>query len=99
MLFLDTARLLISPYYLSKAVAVKRIQKQLNISSEFTMIAGDGINDLPMLERNIAAMQIAPSNALSQVKKKVKQNGGVIGTLPYSDGVLEAARKLLNILH
>ena len=40
---------------------------------------------------------LAPANADDEVKEKVVQNGGVVSTLLYSDGIVEAVRKLLII--
>lgn len=95
LLFLpDEKTLQIFPYYMSKGLAVKKVQEQLNISPEFTMAAGDEAIDHSMLQKNIASMQIVPANADTETKERIKQNGGVVGTLPYSDGVVEAARKL-----
>ena len=87
----------IYPSYMSKGVAVKRLQKTLGISAELTLVAADGINDMPMLKKSVASLQVAPANADGQVKKAVRRNGGIVGTIPYSDGVIEAAKKLLNI--
>ncbi len=86
----------IYPYYMSKGPAVKKIQKQLGVSAEFTMVAGDGTNDLSMFCKDIAKFQAAPSNAAPEVKKRVTDNGGIVSGLPYSDGVVEAAKELLS---
>lgn len=93
----DEKNLQILPCYLSKGVAVKKLQDQLGISPEFTMVAGDEPNDIPMFQKDIASMQIAPAGADLQVKQRINQNGGIIGNLPYSDGIIEAAGKLLGI--
>lgn len=94
-IFPDEKTCQIFPDYMSKGLAVKKIQKQLNISSDFTMVACDGVNDLTMLEKDIAKFQICPSNAALEVKEKIRKNNGIIGQLPYSDGVIEAAKKFI----
>jgi hydroxymethylpyrimidine pyrophosphatase-like HAD family hydrolase len=87
----------IFPYYMSKGLALKRLQKELRISPGHTMVACDGINDLPILDKKVASFQVVPSNAHPEVKKVVKNNGGLVSSLPYSDGIVESARKLLGI--
>lgn len=86
------------PWYMSKGAAVKKIQKQLDVSPEQTIVAGDGTNDLSMMEKNVALYQIAPANADAQVKKTIRRNRGIISGLPYSDGVVDAAEKIFSIL-
>ncbi|HOL22186.1 MAG TPA: HAD hydrolase family protein [bacterium] len=93
----DRKTVLIFPWYLSKGLAVRKVQSILGISPQFTMIAADGVNDLPMLERDIARLQVTPANADPEVKEKVEENGGIVSELPYSDGVVESARKLFNL--
>lgn len=82
------------PNYMSKGLAIKKIQKQLSISAGSTMVACDGVNDLPMLDKDIAGFQIAPSNAAPEVKKRIKENNGIVSELPYSDGIVDAGKKL-----
>lgn len=93
----DGKTVMVFPWYLSKGLALKKVQNILGISPEFTMVACDGVNDLPMLEKNIAALQVAPANADPEVKEKVRMNGGIVSTLNYSDGVVESAKKLLSL--
>jgi len=93
----DGNQIQVFPYYLSKAWAVKEIINQLGISSKYVMIAGDGNNDLPMLNKDFAHMQIVPSNASEEVKKTVTANRGIVSAFNYSDGVLNAASQLLEI--
>jgi len=91
----DGKTFLIFPWYLSKGLAVRKVQNIIGIPPQFTMIAADGVNDLPMLEKGVASLQVAPANADPEVKEKVRENGGIVSELSYSDGVVEAARKLL----
>ncbi|MCM8829945.1 MAG: HAD hydrolase family protein [Candidatus Omnitrophica bacterium] len=93
----DGKTVLVFPWYMSKGLAVKKIQKSLGISPEFTLVACDGVNDLTMLEKEISTLQVAPANADPEVKEKIKENGGFISSLFYSDGVVEAAKKLLGM--
>lgn len=52
----------------SKATALETIGKRLNISREEIIAAGDGYNDLPMLE--YAGLSVAMGNAETAVKEK-----------------------------
>ena len=49
------------------------------------------------LKKELAAIQVAPANASKKVKEVVRQNGGCVSSLEYSDGVIEAASRLLGI--
>jgi len=87
----------IFPYYMSKGAAVNKIQKQLGILPENTIAAGDGTNDLSMMQKSVASYQIAPANADPQVKRVIRRNRGIVSSLLYSDGVVDAGRKILGI--
>lgn len=85
----------IFPYYLSKDKGIKKIQEELQILNRETMVAGDWLIDIPFFSKEIAFYQIAPSNAHTEIKKIVEENEGVVSYLPYADGVVDAARKIL----
>lgn len=87
----------ILPHYMSKGRALKYIQSQLNIPAQSTMVAGDGANDLSMMDRSLARYQVAPDNADAQLKEAVLKNGGTVADLPYSDGVVKAAAEVLGL--
>ena len=91
----DTGACQIFPYYMSKGMALKKLQPRLNISAENTMVAGDGTNDLSMMEKSLARYQVAPANADAQVKEAVLKNGGIVSDMLFSDGVVDAAGKVL----
>lgn len=95
-LFYNSEHFQIFPYYLSKDNGIKKIQKLLKITSEETVVAGDGINDIHIFDKKIAKFQIVPSNAHPEVKKAVKKNGGVVAKRRYSDGVIEGFKKLFH---
>ncbi|MDT3695129.1 MAG: Cof-type HAD-IIB family hydrolase [Ignavibacterium sp.] len=52
----------------SKGKAMKRLLKHLNIQEEKTAVFGDWYNDISMFESK--ALKIAPSNAISELKRK-----------------------------
>lgn len=79
---------------MTKGKAVRRIQAQLGITPAGTIVAGDGLNDLSMMRKSLARYQVAPSNAEPRVRERVLQNGGIVSALPYSEGVVEAVRRI-----
>ena len=86
---------LVLPAHMSKGYALERVQKTLGISPEETMVAADGTNDLTMLEPEVARWQVAPANAVDEVKQRVIANNGVVASRAHSDGVVDAARELM----
>ncbi len=95
-LFSSTEKqVIIFPWYLSKGLAVKKVARTLGLAPENILVAGDGLNDLPMLEPDVSRHQVCPDNADPQVKERVCANGGVVASLPYADGVIQAVRKML----
>jgi hypothetical protein len=91
----DADCLLVFPAHMSKAVALRRVQRELRIDARETLVAVDGTNDLPLLSPEIAAWQVAPSNAIAEVKERIERNRGVVSSQPYSDGVIDGIRSLL----
>ncbi len=91
----DENTLTVYPYYMVKGTAVKKIQKQLGVSCENTIAAGDGTNDLSMMTKSIARFHVAPANADKQVKEAILRAGGVVSGLEYSDGVIDGVRNIL----
>ena len=81
------------PFYMNKGMAVETMQRRLGIGPDETLVAGDGCNDLSMMA--LAKWVVCPANAAEEVKKAVSAAGGIIGSRKYSDGVVEAIRKLM----
>jgi len=90
--------LFLFPWYLSKGLAVKKLQKLLHLAPKNILVAGDGINDLPMMAPDVCQWLICPENADIQVKEIVSRRGGIVSNFPYSDGVVQAARKILRLM-
>ena len=73
----------------SKGTALQEIQRLTNLSAAQTCAAGDHLNDLPMLRREVAHWLITPSNGLPSVKDQVRAEGGYLARTPCAAGILE----------
>ncbi|MDP7132136.1 MAG: HAD hydrolase family protein [Planctomycetota bacterium] len=80
--------------HMSKALAVEELQKLVNVNPCQTVIAGDGLNDLPMLTPDLAGGLVCPSNAVEEVKQQAVSSGGIVSDLPFSEGVMDALQQL-----
>jgi hydroxymethylpyrimidine pyrophosphatase-like HAD family hydrolase len=61
-----------------KGSALREVASLCNAGPATTFVAGDHLNDLPMLRREHARWLMAPSNAIPQVKQAVMDAGGWI---------------------
>lgn len=73
-----------------KGACLEAIAQSLGITPAQVMVAGDHLNDLPMLDRRYARYIVGPANAVDEVKNKIIEQGGSIGTSDYAKGVVEA---------
>ena len=76
-------------------VCLEAITGGLGILPLQTLVAGDHLNDLPMLERRYGRHLVCPSNAVDEVKKKVLAQGGYVATQPVAEGIVEAWDRLV----
>lgn len=74
----------------NKGTALSEILRLIGATAESVFAAGDHINDLPMLDKRIAAYIVAPSNAVDDVKKYVIAQNGFVCSKPAGEGILEA---------
>lgn len=79
----------------SKGSALTEIARRLGIAATGIVAAGDHLNDLPMLRKEIAEHLVAPANAVPQVKSIVREQGGIISNLPHGYAVADALRAIL----
>lgn len=84
------------PHFMNKRGIITVMQKRLLITAENTLVAGDGINDLPMFDPAIARWAVCPENSDTRIKEAVRAMGGIVAKQRYSWGVMEGARKILN---
>jgi hydroxymethylpyrimidine pyrophosphatase-like HAD family hydrolase len=80
----------------NKGTALAEIGRRLGIGPEHTLAAGDHFNDLPMLSREFAHCLVAPANAISEVKQKVRAQDGYISTQPCGQGVLRGIESFVD---
>ncbi|GEM_PF-1079607 len=85
------------PAFLRKGTAAKEIARIEGLHPDEIVVAGDEIMDLDMMDPEIATHAICPDNAHPEVKQRVLEMGGVVGTGRYGSGVLEAFTKLAEI--
>jgi len=73
-----------------KGSCLAEIQKLLDLPSSSTFIAGDNLNDLPMLQRKFGRFLACPSNSVPEVITQVKKEGGYIASREAGSGIAEA---------
>jgi len=73
-----------------KGSCLAEIQKLLDLPSSSTFIAGDNLNDLPMLQRKFGHFLACPSNSVAEVITQVKNEGGYIASQEAGSGIAEA---------
>lgn len=73
----------------NKGTALQYLQKKLHISKEETMVFGDNLNDIEMLQE--AYYSVAIGNAREEVKKAAR----FVADTNVNDGVLKELKKLL----
>jgi HAD superfamily hydrolase (TIGR01484 family) len=71
----------------NKGTALGEIARQLAVSSDEVLAAGDHFNDLPMLSNQFARRLIAPANAIPAVKEAVQRQNGYVSHQPWGHGV------------
>jgi len=76
----------------SKGTALREIARLYQATPAEIMAAGDHLNDLSMLRREIAECLVAPANAIQAVNSQVRSEGGWISDLPCGHGVLAGIR-------
>lgn len=79
----------------NKGTALAEISRMLGIGKEHTVVAGDHLNDLPMLSQEYARWLVAPANAIDQVKTAVLKQNGYVSEYSWGHGV---ARGLEHVL-
>jgi hydroxymethylpyrimidine pyrophosphatase-like HAD family hydrolase len=79
----------------NKGTALSEICRILDVSPQGTFVAGDHLNDLPMLQRERADWLAAPANAVPQVQDIVREQGGYVSPLQMGEGVLDALNRCL----
>jgi hydroxymethylpyrimidine pyrophosphatase-like HAD family hydrolase len=79
----------------NKGTALAEITRLLGLKREQVFVAGDHLNDLPMLSREFASHIAAPANAIPSVRETVNRAGGFISRHPQGRGVHDALSTFL----
>ena len=79
----------------NKGSALAEVTRRLGLHREVVFAVGDHLNDLPMLSRDHANFLAAPANAVPQVQKVVRTQGGYISAGAHGRGVVEAMKYYL----
>jgi len=80
----------------SKGTALAEIARRLGIEPAHIFAAGDHLNDLPMLVKEVAGHLAAPANAIPEVKAAVLRQGGFVSELPHGHAVAGALQAILS---
>ena len=83
------------PHYMNKGEALGIMRKRLALRAQDCLAAGNDVNDLHMLRREVAHFMVCPSNSHPRVKEAVRACGGAIGKSEFSWGVVEGVQALL----
>lgn len=75
-----------------KGSSLAELARLLGIPREEVLAIGDHHNDIPMLDGHAAAMVACPGNAVEEVKRVVRANGGYVSPYPWGEGVADAIR-------
>ena len=75
-----------------KGSCLAQIQRILDLGPESTFIAGDNLNDLPMLQRKFGHYLACPSNSVSEVFQAIREQKGYVATREAGTGIAEALR-------
>ncbi|MCX6935300.1 MAG: HAD-IIB family hydrolase [Verrucomicrobia bacterium] len=73
-----------------KGSCLAHIQKLLDLDPSSTFIAGDNLNDLPMLRREFGHYLACPSNSVQEVLDQVRAEGGYLASQEAGAGIAEA---------
>jgi len=82
----------------NKGTALAELTRRLNLTPAQVLVAGDHLNDLPMLKPEFARALVCPANAVSSVRERLADHGGFIATRPCGLGVADGIRHFLSAL-
>ena len=82
----------------NKGTALSEIARRIGAQREEIFAAGDHLNDLPMLTKEVAEWLVAPSNAVDEVKTLVREQKGFVSTQSCGHGVADGLEECLRTL-
>jgi hydroxymethylpyrimidine pyrophosphatase-like HAD family hydrolase len=84
-----------SHQFYHKGACLEAIAQGLGVLPPQVLVAGDHLNDLPMMERRYARYLACPGNAVDAVKEKISDQGGYVAKANVAEGVVEAWDRLI----
>ena len=73
-----------------KGSALMEVRRLTGVTADFTFVAGDNYNDLPMLQPHVAHGIACPSNAVPDIAAHVAELGGFVAPHAATQGVIAA---------
>ena len=80
----------------SKGTALAELTRREGLTPAAVLAAGDHLNDLPMLRRDVARWLVCPANAVPEVQEQVRREGGEVSPLRHGHAVAAALRRFLD---
>ncbi len=78
----------------SKGSALQYIQRQYSLKPNKSVTVGDNLNDFSMLHANVARYFGVPKNGHKSLMKRVVDQGGIISTFNYAQGVSDILNRI-----
>jgi hydroxymethylpyrimidine pyrophosphatase-like HAD family hydrolase len=79
----------------NKGTSLKEIARRLDIDRSRILVAGDHLNDLPMLTGDVAKHIVTPANGVPAVAKQVREQGGHVSDRFCGHGVADGIERAL----
>jgi hydroxymethylpyrimidine pyrophosphatase-like HAD family hydrolase len=73
----------------NKGTALAEISRRFNVRPEHIFVAGDHLNDIPMLTQAHARWLVSPSNGIDPVKELIRRQNGFISEYQCGHGVVD----------
>ena len=78
----------------NKGAVLQEISQRVGVRPKQVIAGGDNFNDLSLLKPEVTSRPVCPGNAVQDVKKLVRDSGGVVGRSVASAGLVEAFEEL-----
>jgi hypothetical protein len=80
----------------SKGTALAELTRRRGLTATQVFAAGDHLNDLPMLRREVARWLVCPANAIPEVREQVRRQGGEVSPLPHGHALADTLSRWLD---
>ena len=79
----------------NKGSSLKEIARRLGVDRSKILVAGDHLNDLPMLRNDVAGHIVTPVNGVPEVARQVREHGGHVSEKFCGYGVADGIERVL----